>query len=137
MTQDAVVTKIIDKSTAEISVLRGTACGGNCSSCGGTCNYKNQINTLARNKIAAAVGDKVTVESRTSQVLGAALLVYILPLVLFFVGYTISVLLSLDEMPSIIVSLACFFLGIFGVVLSQRATRKKRSITCEIIAIRH
>jgi sigma-E factor negative regulatory protein RseC len=135
MTQNAVVTKIVNSTTAEVTVLRGTACGGNCSSCGGTCNYKNQINTLALNKIAAAVGDKVTVESRTSKVLGAAVLVYILPLVLFFVGYTISILLSLDETPSIIISLVCFFLGIFGVVFSQRSSRHKRNITCEIISI--
>ena len=33
MTQDAVVTKLIDKRTAEVEVERGTACGGNCGSC--------------------------------------------------------------------------------------------------------
>ena len=135
MTQNAVVTKIIDRTTAEVTVLRGTACGGNCSSCGGTCNFKNKITTLALNKIAASVGDKVTVESRTSQVLGAAMLVYILPLILFFIGYMLSVLVSLPEKYAIIVSLVFFFLGILGVVLSQRSNRHKRSITCEIIAI--
>ena len=33
MTQDAVVTKLIDKRTAEVEVERGTACGGNCGHC--------------------------------------------------------------------------------------------------------
>lgn len=33
MTQNAVVTRILPNGMAEVAVVRGTACGGNCGSC--------------------------------------------------------------------------------------------------------
>ena len=38
----------------------------------------------------ASVGDRVLLEGETRQVLGFAVLVYLLPLVLFFVGYGVG-----------------------------------------------
>ena len=73
MTQDAIVTKIIDRRTAEVEVERGTACGGTCSSCE-ACVFQNTIRTTAYNRVSALPGQRVVIESRTSQVLGAAAL---------------------------------------------------------------
>ena len=135
MTQNAIVTKIIDSKTAEISVARKTACGGNCSTCGGTCSSRSQITTLAINTVSADVGDRVIISSYTSRIIGAAALVYIVPLITFFAGYAFSVFLSLTEKLSILISLLFFFAGVLFVVLSQRLGKKKKTISFEIVSI--
>jgi sigma-E factor negative regulatory protein RseC len=134
MTQNAIVTKIVDSRTAEVTVTRATACGGNCSSCGGSCATRNKLTALAINSASASVGDSVIVSSYTSKIIGAAVLVYIVPLITFFAGYVLSVLLSFSEKLSILISLVFFFAGVTGVVLSQRA-KKKNAISLEIISI--
>lgn len=133
MTQNAVVTKIIDRRTAEVEVERGTACGGNCGSCE-ACVFQSTIRTNAFNKVSALPGQRVVIESRTSQVLGAALLLYIIPFVLFFIGYAIGAALGLQEGGCILFSGLFFLMGVAVNVIYQR--RKKSSgITFEIISV--
>ena len=76
MTQDAVVTKLLPEGMAEVVVMRGTACGGNCGSCE-SCMFQKELHTEARNLIQAKPGQKVTIESKSSRIFGAALLVYV------------------------------------------------------------
>ncbi len=71
MTQDAVVTKLVSRHVAEVEVERGTACGGTCESCE-ACVFQNRIRAEAVNKVSALPGQKVVIESKTSDVLGAA-----------------------------------------------------------------
>ena len=134
MTQDAIVTKIVDDRMAVVTVERGSACGGNCVSCG-ACSFKNIISTEAVNKISAAVGDRVVIESQSSSIIGAAALVYMVPLAAFFAGYILAVALKLAEPASIIVSLCGFFAGVGAVVLSQRRRRGKPA-TFSIVSYR-
>ena len=68
MTQDAVVTKLVSRHVAEVEVERGTACGGTCESCE-ACVFQNRIRAEAVNKISALPGQKVVIESKTSDVL--------------------------------------------------------------------
>lgn len=133
MTQDAVVTKIIDRRTAEVEVERGTACGGNCGSCE-ACVFQSTIRTTAFNRVSALPGQRVVIESRTSQVLGAAMLLYIIPFVLFFIGYAIGAAVGLAEGGCILMSALFFLIGVAANVIYQR--RKKNSgITFEIISV--
>lgn len=75
--------------TAVVSVKRSTACGDSCATCASKCNLKgNKIK--AENKACASVGDVVEIEMKTSTVLKSAFMVYILPLLFFFVGYFLS-----------------------------------------------
>lgn len=76
MTQDAVVTKLVSRHVAEVEVERGTACGGTCESCE-ACVFQNRIRAEAVNKVSALPGQKVVIESKTSDVLGAAALLYL------------------------------------------------------------
>ena len=130
MTQDAVVTKLIDKRTAEVEVERGTACGGNCGSCE-ACVFQNKIRTTARNRISALPGQKVVIETKTSDILGAAALLYLL----LFIGYAIGAALSFGQGGCILVGVAFFALGVALNVLLQRR-KNKTPITFEIIQIR-
>ncbi|MCI6358440.1 MAG: SoxR reducing system RseC family protein [Oscillospiraceae bacterium] len=134
MTQDAVVTKLIDKRTAEVEVERGTACGGNCGSCE-ACVFQNKIRTTARNRISALPGQKVVIETKTSDILGAAALLYLVPFVLLFIGYAIGAALSFGQGGCILVGVAFFALGVALNVLLQRR-KNKTPITFEIIQIR-
>ena len=132
MTQDAIVMRVLDGGWAEVRVERGTACGGNCPSCGG-CSYKNVMKTRAVNKISAGVGDRVTLETRTSKILGLAALVYFVPLLVFFAGYTLAAVLRLPETGSMLVSIGGLILGALGVAWRER--NRKRDVTFEIVAI--
>lgn len=48
------------------------------------------IKARARNDIGAQPGDKVVVESSTKKIFGVVALVYVLPVVLFLLGYFLS-----------------------------------------------
>lgn len=135
MTQNAVVTKIIDSRLAEVAIQRGTACGGNCGKCGATCSFKNVIHTLALNRICASVGDNVTVASGTAKVLRSAALIYIFPLVMLFVGYAVSAFLEFGEGASIAICMLFFFISVLAVVISQRVKNRQKPVTCEIIDV--
>ena len=47
MTQDAVVTKVLNNGMAEVVVTRGTACGSNCGNCE-SCAFQNELNAFAK-----------------------------------------------------------------------------------------
>lgn len=134
MTQSAVVKKILDNGMAEVLVNRGTACGGNCSSCGGTCSFQNKLTVTCGNPIGAQVGDRVTIASQTRRILGAAALVYLVPVICFFVFYFLGTLLFPTENPRVLISLIGFFLGIAVVVLINRRSRREK-ISFEIVSL--
>lgn len=134
LTQQAVVTELYDDGYALVAVQRGTACGGACESCGGTCSYRSTLSVKAVNSVSAAVGDSVTIESRSSQVIGKAALVYLVPLIAFFAGYFLASAFSVPEAAEIIVSIAAFFAGTALVVFLNRRRRSK-AIEFEIIGI--
>ena len=130
LTQYAVIKKLTGPETAEVEVLRGTACGGDCGSCE-TCHYASKLRVEVKNELGAQPGDRVEIETQTSRVLGAAVLVYVGPFVLFFIGYGIAAALGLTEAQSIVVSFAFFAAGfVFAALFARR--RKSRPITYEI-----
>ncbi len=132
MTQFAVLKRLTGPDRAEVEVLRGTACGGDCGSCE-ACHYTSKIRVEARNDIGAQPGDRVEIEARTSKVLGAAVLVYVVPFVLFFIGYAIAAASGLGEGLSMVISFAFFAAGMGIAVFVGR--RKKNPITYSITSI--
>ena len=70
----------------EVIVRRKTACGDNCASCGGACKMKFQQVT-AKNMLGAKAGDSVIIEMESKKVLLSAFLVYILPILVFFISF--------------------------------------------------
>lgn len=73
--------------TATVIHVRESACSGDCHKCAGCGAAKEAVVFTADNPIGARVGDLVRVESETAPVLKAAAVLYVLPLVLFFLGY--------------------------------------------------
>lgn len=133
MTQFAIIKKLTAPDKAEVEVLRGTACGDDCESCG-VCHYASKIRVEATNDIGAEIGDRVEIEARTSRILGAAVLVYVVPFVLFFIGYAIAAALNMSESMRVVISFVAFAIGM-GIVVLVGRRHKKNPITYNIISI--
>lgn len=132
MTQDAVVTRILPDNMAEVAVARTTACGGSCGSCE-SCIFQGEIKTLARNLIDARPGQKVVIASKSSTVFGAAALVYIMPIVLFILGYALAYLAGASEGLCVAVSFLALLLSAVILVFSQRKKKNQQAFTFDII----
>ena len=133
MTQDAVVIKLMPDNMAEVAVTRGTACGSNCGSCE-SCIYQNELKTLAKNLISARPGQKVIIESKSSMVFGAAMLVYVLPLVIMLGFYAIAAAAGAGEGLCIAMSFLGLAIGGVIIVLSQRLRKDKNPINFDIVS---
>ena len=92
MEQRVVVRQVHDDGTADVIHIRESACSGDCHKCSGCGAAKETVVFTADNPIGARAGDLVKVESSTAPVLKAAAVLYILPLVLFFLGYYLGTL---------------------------------------------
>ena len=132
MTQNAVVTRVLPNHMAEVAVARSTACGGSCGSCE-SCIFQGEIKTLARNLIDARPGQKVVIASKSSAVFGAAALVYVMPIVLFILGYALAFLAGASEGVCILVSFVALVLSAVILVLSQRKKKNQQTFTFDII----
>ena len=130
MTQIATVEKILPGGMAEISVLRKSACGHDCEECAG-CGVSG---ASARNDARAEVGQKVVVESSTKNLLGVMLLVYLLPIVLFLVGYFATGALE-SEGLRYVVAIAAFLVGIIPAIICDRRTKKNGKLTFTIVRL--
>ena len=133
MTNEGIVTKRMPHNTAEVAVTRLTACGGNCGSCEG-CVYDSEVRAVAENPLGAKPGQRVVIESRSAEVYGAVVMVYIVPIVLFLAGYLIAHALGASEGVSIAVSFLALALSALLLVLSQKK-KKENAITFTIIKI--
>ena len=116
------VKKVNNDGTADVICIRESACSGDCHKCSGCGAAKEAIIVTAQNPIAAGVGDLVNVRSETGPVLKAAVVLYMLPLVLFFAGYALAAALNFSG--GIGGGLA-FALSIVLIVLYDRRMQKK------------
>ena len=133
MTQDAIVTRLLPNAMAEVAVTRSTACGSNCGSCE-ACIFQSELKAVAKNSINARPGQRVVISSRTSKVFSAAVLVYVMPLVLFIVGYAAAYILGAPEGLCILVSFLCLFLSAVILVRHQKRQSRDQQIQFEIIS---
>ena len=90
MEQVVRVRQILEDGRAQVIHLRESACSGDCHKCSGCGAAKEAILLEADNPIGAAVGDMVTVRSDSGPVLRGAAVLYVMPLVLFFLGYILG-----------------------------------------------
>ncbi len=127
MQQTAIVTKLLSGNQAELTVHRQTACGHDCSKCGGCGELVTKpITVIADNSIGADIGDTVVITGSSKQVLGLATVVYVIPIVLFFVLYAIAAVAALP-IPELWGGVG-FFLGIAGALLMNKHQKNKKPI---------
>ena len=119
-----VMVRSVSGETAQVQYHRPTACHGDCSKCAGGCGAmaaQEEIVVTAQNLIGAKVGDTVYIEGETKKVAWAILLVYVMPVVLFLIGYFLGQQWDRGNLIGIL----GFFLGLVLAVLESRRQRQR------------
>lgn len=125
------VREVHGDGTATVVHVRESACSGDCHKCSGCGAAKETVLFTADNSIGAAPGDLVKVESSTAPVLKAAAVLYLLPLVLFFLGYWLG---TLPGTFGTIGGVLGFMLGVLLVIVYDRLVVKKVNLRYTITA---
>ncbi len=134
MVQKALVLKTFPDNTAELSVQRKSACGGNCSGCE-RCNLRESIiRVTADNDVGAVSGQMVLVETKTRQIFRFAVLVYILPVIFLLLGYAAAYLMDLSEALCILAGF-CFLLAGTAAVMVMQRKKKNDPVTYSITTV--
>jgi len=133
-TEQGLVIEISD-NIARIKVGRHSDCS-NCGACPGN----DSVIISANNKIGAKVGDKVTFEMKEVNILKGAFIVFILPLIVAFIGVLLGGLIgkymgSNINVSQIIGGITAFLLSMIFVKLFDRAATISEKSKPEIISI--
>lgn len=139
MKQQAEVTKVVAPGYVEVKIRRQSACAsahkcGSCDACSLMANAP-EILVVASGAQGVSVGDRVTVETATPQIMGAAMVLYLLPFFLFFLGYGIGKGISLAEGLSIALGGGGFLLGILCAVALDRYYKNHRSVQFKVVSL--
>jgi sigma-E factor negative regulatory protein RseC len=122
MEQFVRVRQTYDNGTAQVILVRESACSGDCHKCSGCGAAKETLLVLADNPIGAVPGELVRLRSETAPVMKAAVVLYILPLVLFFAGYFVGALWGLGAL----VGCLAFAAGIGVAIVYDRLVAAKK-----------
>lgn len=134
MTQIATIEKLLDADHAEIAVARQSACGHDCAECAGCGSTGASVYARASNPIGARPGQKVVVESSTKNVIGIILLVYMVPVALFFLGYFLSISFF-PPAGKYVTAVIAFALGMIPAVLYDRRLRRQGGMDFTIVRL--
>ena len=138
MEQTARVNRLLPGGRAEIAVKRKSACGHDCSKCGGGCSemlVQSEVKAVASNPLGAQPGDTVRVESRSGQVLWIAAVVYLLPLLLFFVFCFAGAAATGSENTGLLLGGVGFVAGIAVAVAVNRVVKQRNMTAFSITAV--
>ncbi len=130
MKQIATVMRMVDETTAEVTVVRQSACAHDCSECAGCGSKPSAITVLAHCPVPVTAGDKVELFS-DNRVLGYAALVYLAPLVLFLLGYLVPP--DASQWLRTLCGGAGFLAGILLAVICDRIVKRKKAVNYQIL----
>ena len=121
MEQIVRVKEVYPDGSAQVIHVRESACSGDCHKCSGCGAAKETLLFTALNPIRASKGDLVVVKSESGPVLKAAAVLYVMPLLLFFLGYAAAEALRLSGGLG---GALGFILGVALVILYDRRFAK-------------
>ena len=116
MEQIVRVRQTFENGSAQVLHIRQSACSGDCHKCSGCGAAQEGIVLTVDNPIGAAPGDLVTIEAATGPVLRGAAVLYMMPLLLFFLGYALGAVWGRGGLFGCL----SFLLGIVLVVVYDR-----------------
>ena len=122
-----------DDATAQVIHIRQSACSGDCHKCSGCGAAQETLILTVQNPIGAKPGDLVVIQSDSGPVLAAAAVLYIVPLLLFFLGYALGAVLW--ERGGLTGCLA-FLLGVAFAAIYDRYMAKHKKTTYTITGFR-
>lgn len=131
MTQIATVDALLDNGYVQISVPRKSACGHDCEDCAGCGMTGAAIKARAKDPVGVTVGQKVVVESSTKKLMGVVALVYVLPVVLFLLGYFLTYSLKTEGVRYAI-AIAAAAAAFIPCVFYDRYTKKHGTLNYTI-----
>ena len=126
MRQEAIITGLFDDGTAEVVVERASICMGNCDECD-YCQYEHLMKCRVKNPISAPKGAHVYIETEPSLVISVNLLLYLFPLILFFVGYLVSQAFGLTELYNVLFAFLGLVIGLFVSAKVLKIQQKKEA----------
>lgn len=122
MEQNAKVRAVHENGTAQVVVVRESACSGDCHKCSGCGAAKETLVFEAVNAIGAQPGEVVVIRSESGPVLTGAAVLYLVPMVTFFAGYLLGEQWDLGALMGCI----GFILGFLPAVLYDRLVAGKK-----------
>ena len=126
MTQTVMVKSCNPDGTAQVLHLRQSACSGDCHKCSGCGAAQEALMLTAENPISAKPEDMVVIQSETGPVLAGAAVLYMLPLVLFFLGYALGAVLW--QMGGLVGGIAFAASIALCVVYDRKFAKKRKTI---------
>ncbi|MBQ6558086.1 MAG: SoxR reducing system RseC family protein [Clostridia bacterium] len=130
MYQKGIIKKTV-KNIADVEIQRSTACGESCASCG-LCPGQTAV-VKADNAIGAKSGDTVIIDMADQKVLGAAFLVYIVPVVVLIIGYFIGYAIFKTEIYGAVTGF--ILMAVTFVIIMMFDKRLKNKYTPRIVSI--
>ncbi|WFD09247.1 SoxR reducing system RseC family protein [Tepidibacter hydrothermalis] len=120
-----------NENTAILKMQRHSACAS-CGGCGMGKEEGKDIQIEAINKIGAAKGDFVEVDVSTPNVLKAAAIAYVIPLIVLFVGIVISnkVLTAINyssNVETMSAIIGAFLMSIVFIIIKKNEPKFKKS----------
>ena len=112
-----------EDGTATVLHIRQSACSGDCHKCSGCGAVQEKLLFTAYNPIGAQPGQLVKVQTDSRPVLVAAAVLYLMPVLLFFLGYLLGQ--SLWQQGALLGCMA-FAVGVVLAVLYDRCVAKKQ-----------
>ena len=120
--------------TAKVMHIRESACSGDCHKCSGCGAAKETMFLTVKNAIRAKPGDMVRIEAASGPVMAATAVFYVVPLVLFFLGYYVGE--SLWTLGGLAGGLG-FALGIGLAVVYDRKVAQHQKIEYTVVGYAH
>ncbi len=120
------VKQVHEDGTATVMHIRESACSGDCHKCSGCGAAKEAIQLEAKNAINAKPGELVKIESESGPVLKAAVVLYMVPMILFFAGYALG-----DSLWGLGALIGCLsFVASIGlaVVYDRKVVKKRETV---------
>ena len=124
MEQIVRVKETYSNGMAQVIHMRESACSGDCHKCSGCGAAKEYMIFDAVNAIGASKGDMVVIKSENGPVMKAVGVFYVMPMVLFFLGYYLGTFLNAGG----IVGGLGFALGIALSVVYDRKVAQKENV---------
>lgn len=128
------VIKTNDDGTAQVIHIRESACSGDCHKCSGCGAVQQKLILVAANPIGARVGDNVVIQTQSGPVLAAAVVLYMLPVLLFFLGYLAGQLLW---QRGALTGCIAFVVGLVAAVVYDRRVACKKETVYTITGYDH
>lgn len=112
----------INNREAKISVIRAGSCG-NCDSCSGGCELKS-TEVYAEAIDGLNVGDTVIFEMKSSKIFFAAFLVYVTPLIVLLLTYSVVKLIGKTENTAIFCSVSAMLFWFVCVHITDKKLKQ-------------